>query len=147
MLTAAIFPMCCCAEGNFGSGAMNRFEAVAQKPATTFQTIDWLPLDPPEPPPVSTVPIVAKNTFKVAMRRSSPHDRLGIEVAHKGQVLKVKKVKDGMLRAWNQEHPGLEVRPEDLIIGVNGVNGADSRYLLEALAQSRGNVELTMARL
>jgi len=57
-------------------------------------------------------------------------DRLGIDVDVEGDVLAIVGLGDGLIDAWNEKHPTLNVKLGDYIVQVNSV-GSDADRLIE----------------
>lgn len=62
-------------------------------------------------------------------------------VQHGATAVQVKQVKEGLVRRWNETHPGKEVSAGDFIVGVNGERG-DLPKVLRAIASGAQRLEL-----
>mmetsp|Transcript_68551 Transcript_68551/g.174045 ORF Transcript_68551/g.174045 Transcript_68551/m.174045 type:complete len:136 (+) Transcript_68551:98-505(+) len=92
-----------------------------------------------------------KVSYVIELRRNGPEEKMGLDVAHKGRFLKVKQVKAGVVMKWNEDNPDNQVRPNDLIIDVNGLASSgveiSSQKLLEGMATVRDSaIKLTLMR-
>ncbi|CAK0827621.1 unnamed protein product [Prorocentrum cordatum] len=66
--------------------------------------------------------------------------KLGLDISHfhygeeKNKVLKVKLVKDGIVKDWNDKNPGSTIETNDLITSINGVSSNSEDMLKEVKA-------------
>eukprot|EP00446_Apocalathium_sp_SHHI-4_P012454 CAMPEP_0177200916 /NCGR_PEP_ID=MMETSP0367-20130122/26475_1 /TAXON_ID=447022 ORGANISM="Scrippsiella hangoei-like, Strain SHHI-4" /NCGR_SAMPLE_ID=MMETSP0367 /ASSEMBLY_ACC=CAM_ASM_000362 /LENGTH=144 /DNA_ID=CAMNT_0018649389 /DNA_START=146 /DNA_END=580 /DNA_ORIENTATION=- len=83
---------------------------------------------PPPPPPKDSVPtpkesgeIMKENTFRITLEKEGDI-RIGLDTVARKQppALKIKKVKDGLVKMWNASNPDLQVKEDYLILEVNG---------------------------
>merc|ERR1719382_1275818 len=87
-----------------------------------------------EPPPAAAAaakPQLNDNEFqiKIAKEASGVNAKIGLDISHDSDSLKIKMVKEGLIHKWNAENPSKEVRPDDRIVEVNTVKG-DSHEIL-----------------
>jgi len=67
---------------------------------------------------------VRHELFSVLLQRPDPGARLGINVdLGRGDAILITEVTDGLIAAWNRDHPEREVHPGDLIVAANGRRG------------------------
>mmetsp|Transcript_53512 Transcript_53512/g.120608 ORF Transcript_53512/g.120608 Transcript_53512/m.120608 type:complete len:260 (+) Transcript_53512:109-888(+) len=65
------------------------------------------------------------NEFKVVVKKTDGLDKIGIDIVPQGaNSLRVKRIKDGLIREWNARNPGKEVVPGHFVVGVNGTRGS-----------------------
>mmetsp|Transcript_6117 Transcript_6117/g.16375 ORF Transcript_6117/g.16375 Transcript_6117/m.16375 type:complete len:140 (-) Transcript_6117:85-504(-) len=82
--------------------------------------------------------------FKITLVKGADQ-KIGLDIAHTGSVfLKVKNVKDGLVKTWNANNPHLTVKNNDMIVEVNGVKGS-SEQLLQVIANAP-TLEVTVNR-
>jgi len=48
--------------------------------------------------------------------------RLGVDIEHQCGMM-ISEIHEGLVKAWNEEHPSEAVRCHDMIVGVNGIQG------------------------
>ncbi|CAK0827622.1 unnamed protein product [Prorocentrum cordatum] len=66
--------------------------------------------------------------------------KLGLDISHfhygeeKNKALKVKQVKDGIVKDWNDKNPGSTIETNDLITSINGVSSNSEDMLKEVKA-------------
>merc|ERR1719409_1942004 len=87
------------------------------------------PAPPPKPVEEPAAPAAVpqnKNPreFTVVLRKTAENSRLGLTVDIANSVcMVVDKVNGGLLAAWNQANPDMEVKPGDRVMTVNGQSG------------------------
>jgi len=74
--------------------------------------------------------------FTIALARSSMADRLGIDIKLEPTCLRILQIREGMVSAWNSEHPELAVRPDDIFVKINEVAGDAQRMVSECQDQT-----------
>ncbi|CAK0827623.1 unnamed protein product [Prorocentrum cordatum] len=61
--------------------------------------------------------------------------KLGLDISHfhngedRNKALKVKQVKDGIVKEWNDKNPGSTIETNDLITSINGVSSSSDDML------------------
>lgn len=73
---------------------------------------------------------LSRAEFVVTLDKSSGKE-LGLDLDQLGPVLTITAVRNGVVRAWNDEHPYWAVKAGDAIVDVNSVGGNVSRQLAE----------------
>jgi len=101
---------------------------------------DEYPEMPPEPE------VEEYNQFKVVLKKSADFEPLGIDIVPQGEkALRVKRIKDGLVREWNRDaDKNMEIVPGQFIVGVNGMRGS-ADDLLKTIAKET-SLELTILR-
>eukprot|EP00438_Fugacium_kawagutii_P005729 Skav230033 [mRNA] locus=scaffold261:333554:338504:- [translate_table: standard] len=64
--------------------------------------------------------------FEVVIEKTAGDPRIGLDISVVGgKVLKVWKVKDGLVNEWNKtQPPDAQVKPGDAVVAVNGKRGS-----------------------
>mmetsp|Transcript_32533 Transcript_32533/g.95203 ORF Transcript_32533/g.95203 Transcript_32533/m.95203 type:complete len:140 (-) Transcript_32533:122-541(-) len=105
---------CCCASDAAPTEVLAPDEPAAQLPvpeakaAVETDASNWAPGGGPM-------------TFHITIEKTT--DLIGLDVAAIGQNLRVKRISSGLVQKWNEQHPDRAVRPDDLIVEVNGTRG------------------------
>eukprot|EP00931_Biecheleriopsis_adriatica_P011364 TRINITY_DN112455_c0_g1_i1.p2 TRINITY_DN112455_c0_g1~~TRINITY_DN112455_c0_g1_i1.p2 ORF type:complete len:135 (-),score=27.31 TRINITY_DN112455_c0_g1_i1:82-486(-) len=118
----------------------------------TIEAVDAKPLSDGPFPGGPIIPVQGpKDTkqfkeFTVSITKTAGDSKIGMDISaeDKGKVLKVWRVKDGLVKAWNSTHPELEVHAGDGIISVNGVSG-DAQAMLTEVSM-KNNVTFVFAQ-
>mmetsp|Transcript_9667 Transcript_9667/g.17385 ORF Transcript_9667/g.17385 Transcript_9667/m.17385 type:complete len:133 (+) Transcript_9667:49-447(+) len=115
---------CCCADASGGAPV----EALPDKAAA--------PVQPPNSQPNDMLDKM-KDEFEVNVSKSAEH-RIGLDIsAVRGQVLKVWKVKQGLIEDWNNTQPEeMWVKTGDAVVEVNGIRGSSDNLLTEISQKS-----------
>uniref|UniRef100_A0A7S2X485 PDZ domain-containing protein n=1 Tax=Prorocentrum micans TaxID=2945 RepID=A0A7S2X485_PROMC len=89
----------------------------------------------------------AAETWEVKVQKAAegPQSKIGLDIFHfpnsaDGNALKIKTVKDGLVKDWNERNQANTVQAGDLIVACNGKKG-DSKAILQAISESK---ELTL---
>jgi shikimate 5-dehydrogenase len=81
-------------------------------------------------------------TFTISLPRPEGMS-LGINISHdEGHSLRIEAVTGGAFQAWNLANPGLQVRPGDNIVALNGVRGEVAKLLEQCGAFGTLEVEV-----
>lgn len=95
-----------------------------------------------EPPEAKA--LVGKQ-YKIALEKLTDEEKIGIDIVqHEGAILRVKRIKEGLIAKWNAEHTEQAVVPGDFIVAVNGTRD-DAESMLEVIGAVR-ILELTLSR-
>jgi hypothetical protein len=78
---------------------------------------------------------VVEHDFAMTLDRTDSAD-IGALLINDGVALVVKEIFAGLLQAWNQAHPDLQVYANDSIVEVNGVCG-DAHTMLDELSRDQ----------
>mmetsp|Transcript_71883 Transcript_71883/g.211097 ORF Transcript_71883/g.211097 Transcript_71883/m.211097 type:complete len:137 (+) Transcript_71883:78-488(+) len=120
----AMFMKCCCAE----DGGTE----VTVEPVKGLQ-----PGLPPKEPlgqdkgKAGGAQLPSTREFRITLLKGQDQ-KIGLDIAHTGSVfLKVKNVKDGLVKTWNQTNPDQAIKLNDMIVEVNGVKGSSEKLLTE----------------
>jgi len=75
---------------------------------------------------------VATDEITVTLKKDGD-SKLGLDISHTPDktALKVKNVKDGLVKAWNEANPDRAIEKDDLIIVINGVKDNSDEMLKE----------------
>mmetsp|Transcript_102710 Transcript_102710/g.162152 ORF Transcript_102710/g.162152 Transcript_102710/m.162152 type:complete len:165 (-) Transcript_102710:28-522(-) len=81
------------------------------------------------PTPTKDMP----SSYTIYLVRRTKQDKVSIDVDYgDGKTLKIRKLKPGLLTAWNEDRPDLRVDVGDIFVEINGKVG-DSKLLLHEL--------------
>jgi len=84
--------------------------------------------------------------YQISVKKVTLDDKIGVDIVPQGgSCLRVKLVKQGLIKTWNQEHQTNHVQPGDFIVAVNGARGS-SDELLERIARDT-ELEIVLRRL
>merc|ERR1712039_211311 len=73
--------------------------------------------------------------FTITCTKTALSSKIGLDIVRQdGIALKIKLVKEGLIRDWNRDNASREVLVGDCIVSVNGVSG-NSDKLLETIAK------------
>lgn len=87
---------------------------------------------PQEPPQDPLQAAAADVEFAIVLKKTADHSSLGVDVDPANSVyMVVVAVNGGLVAAWNQAHPDMEVKPGDHVMAVNGRSG-NAQELVEA---------------
>jgi len=82
---------------------------------------------------ISDVKMSMTKQYNITLTKKCASDRVSIDVDYgDGKTLKIRRVKDGLLKTFNDQHPDLQVVAGDVLIVINGKFG-DSKELLHEL--------------
>eukprot|EP00434_Breviolum_minutum_P025330 symbB.v1.2.022382.t1/scaffold1984.1/size115852/9 len=83
-----------------------------------------------EPATVATSPR-SEREFEVVIEKTAGDPRIGLDISVVGgKVLKVWKVKDGLVNEWNKtQPPEMQVKSGDAVVAVNGKRGSADQLL------------------
>ena len=84
-----------------------------------------------------------EETWDITLKKT-PGTRLGVSITRNHDFLLVMGINDGIVQAWNDDHPDDDVRPGDRFVEVNGISGAASELLAEC--SKDGDIHVTVAR-
>mmetsp|Transcript_13714 Transcript_13714/g.29921 ORF Transcript_13714/g.29921 Transcript_13714/m.29921 type:complete len:181 (+) Transcript_13714:83-625(+) len=87
------------------------------------------------------------DSFAVHLDKGDKHSKgatIGVDITLVDMFLRVKQVKDGLVKSWNQEHPYSMVCPGDILVSVNGVSGRADKLLKHLALNQR--LQLTFLR-
>lgn len=93
---------------------------------------DDYPNMPPEPATVHE-----DNEFKVTLEKSDSFEPLGIDIVPQSESsLRVKRIKPGLVKEWNDNNADKEILPGQYIVGVNGKRGS-AEEILRTIAKGK----------
>eukprot|EP00929_Paragymnodinium_shiwhaense_P050459 TRINITY_DN25395_c0_g1_i1.p1 TRINITY_DN25395_c0_g1~~TRINITY_DN25395_c0_g1_i1.p1 ORF type:complete len:273 (+),score=90.97 TRINITY_DN25395_c0_g1_i1:127-945(+) len=108
----------------------------------------------PSAPSQDALPAPRRRTMNVSLTKGSGQE-LGLDVDFADKVLlKVVKIKPGLVEEWNKAHPEDALRPKDEIVSVNGKSGnADelvkeisSSQKLELMVRRSNEIDITIVK-
>jgi len=78
-----------------------------------------------------------KKEFTIKLNKGERGLHLGLSVHHPmdGTYIHIDAVHEGLVDAWNQEHPGMKVKANDHVMAVNGIRG-NAHHMAEACKNS-----------
>jgi len=107
----------------------------AEAPASQTEEV------PPEKTAVQPQPVAKPgigDEFTVTLTKDGDQ-KLGLDISHFGEgdkktSLKIKGVKDGLVKQWNEKNPNSSIDKDDLIVSINGVKDSSEDLLKQVRA-------------
>eukprot|EP00440_Ansanella_granifera_P021122 gb/GFBE01022935.1/.p1 GENE.gb/GFBE01022935.1/~~gb/GFBE01022935.1/.p1 ORF type:complete len:154 (+),score=35.69 gb/GFBE01022935.1/:1-462(+) len=138
------FMSCLC--GDQGGQTVEAVDSLASKTRPPPREVQEAVAIPAAEKPVEAPASGTSTEFQVKVSKNGvdPNkSRIGLDIsAVGGKVLKVWKVKEGLIAEWNKSQPeDQQVKPSDAVVEVNGKGRGHSDILLDEVSKS---VEITL---